>query len=138
MMSTTTEVDLSNFYFDVDSVSERALTKPVDQAISISGISGSSGYSSTSGSGGFSGSNGGTGACGTGGGNGTNGCDAQFGQSGTDSQHAFIWLNGTVENVSMQVKTFQTLNNLYTSAAGIDWNLTQSLSDVNYNFQLAQ
>ena len=138
MMSITTEVDLSNFCFDADSVSQRALTKPVYQVISISGSSGSSGYSGPSGSGGFSGSNGGTGACGTGGGNGTNGCDAQFGQSGTDSQHAFIWLNGTVENVSMQAKIFQTLNNLYTSSAGIDWNLTQSLSDVNYNFQLAQ
>ncbi|CAF0876778.1 unnamed protein product [Adineta steineri] len=103
-MSIITEVGLQNFSFDVDSVSYRALKKPVDQTISINGQSGSNGYDGTSGSAGYCGSNG------SNGGDGSNGSDGGNGCPGTDSQNALIWLNGTVEDLIMQVKTFNNLN----------------------------
>jgi hypothetical protein len=116
--------------------------KPVDQTISISGQSGSDGYSGTDGSPGTSGINGVMGGCSGNGGHGTNGGDGSDGRNGgsghhgTNAQHALIWLNGTVENVNMQMRTFQTLNNPYQYSTGIEWNQAQFLSDIDYNFQL--
>ncbi|CAF3875031.1 unnamed protein product [Rotaria sp. Silwood1] len=136
MTCRTIEAQLPNFSVDIESVSQRALTKPVDQVISISGNSGANGYSGADGTSGFSGCDGGIGGCGTRGGDGSGGLDGQSGHPGTNAQHALIWLNGTVDYLNMQVQTFQTLNNPYNYSPGIDWNLAQSLSNINYSFQL--
>jgi hypothetical protein len=135
MASKKTEVELPKFSFDVKSVSERALRKPVDQTISIGGTSGSNGTLGTSGTSGYSGMSAiGCGARGGEGGPGSDGFDGSSGQSGTDSEHALIWLNGTVENVNIQLTTFQKLTE---HSGGINWNHAQPHSNVNYNFQLA-
>ncbi|CAF4409346.1 unnamed protein product, partial [Adineta steineri] len=125
-MSIITEVGLQNFSFDVDIVSYRASQKPVDQTISINGQSGSNGSDGHSG---FSGSNGGDGSNGS---NGDSGCPS------TDSQNALIWLNGTVADLIIQVKTFNRLNNSYNNSGDINWHLGQSFNDLNYSFKLAK
>ncbi|CAF4024170.1 unnamed protein product [Adineta steineri] len=125
-MSIITEVGLQNFSFDVDIVSYRASQKPVDHTISINGQSGSNGSAGHSG---FSGSNGG---------DGSNGSDGGNGCPGTDSQNALIWLNGTVADLIIQVKTFNRLNNSYNNSGDINWHLGQPFNDLNYSFKLAK
>ncbi|CAF1349089.1 unnamed protein product [Rotaria magnacalcarata] len=137
-MSIVTEVELPNFPFDVYNVSTRSLVKPVDHVISISGKSGSDGCSGTSGSCGIPGPCGATGGCGSTGGNGSNGFHGHSGRSGTNAQHALIWLEGTIENLNLQLATFHNSNNPSKESTDIDWNLAQLHDDVNYDFQLAK
>ncbi|CAF1275340.1 unnamed protein product [Adineta ricciae] len=136
-MSVMRNIELSNFRFDVNSVSQRAVAKYVDETISIDGQSGSNGHFGPSGAPGHYGSNGTNGVHGGDGGDGTNGFDGQSGQHGTDARHAFIWLSGTVENLNVKVKISQTLNSSPQHYANFDRNDVQHLSDVNHNFQLA-
>ena len=136
MLSKTTEVKILNFRFDVDSVSQRALTKPVYQTISLSGKSGSDGHPGASGYNGSSGSKGSKGCSGGNGGNGKEGSAGQPGQCGQDSEHAWIELSGTIDHLNTQLTTFQILYNSSVHSAGINWTSAQPLKHVNYNFQL--
>ncbi|CAF1454036.1 unnamed protein product [Rotaria sp. Silwood1] len=138
MMSILTIADIPNFCFDVNSVSKRASTKLVYQTISISGQSGTNGDFGRDGTFGFPGDDGSTGENGGSGNDGENASAGEPGQSGTDSRHALVRLNGTVENLNMQLKIFQTLYSSSEQFAGINWNLAHSLHDLNYDFQLAK
>ncbi|CAF1269727.1 unnamed protein product [Adineta steineri] len=139
-MSIITEVGLQNFSFDVDSVSYRASQKSVDQTISIGGQSGSNGYVGIHGSAGHCGQIGRWIATtpGSKGGDGGKGSDGGNGCLGTDSQNALIWLNGTVDDLIMQVKTFNRLNNSYNNSGDISWHLEQPFNDLSCNFKLAK
>jgi hypothetical protein len=110
----------------------------VHRTLSISGHSGTNGNCGISGTSGVSGSNGTGGHNGGRGRDGTNGSDGQPGQSGTDSQHAFIRLDGTVENLNMQLKTFKTLYGSAEHSSGINWELAHCHNDAKYDFQLTQ
>ncbi|CAF3901089.1 unnamed protein product [Rotaria sordida] len=104
----------------------------------MSGHSGSNGESSingTSGSSGHIGMPGGTGGRGN---DGRDGLDGKPGQSGTDSQHALIRLQGTMENLNVQLKTFGQFNNSSKLFTSIDWNFTNTVSEANYYFSLAE
>ncbi|CAF5225679.1 unnamed protein product, partial [Rotaria magnacalcarata] len=91
-----------------------------DHVISISGKSGPDGCSGTSGSCGIPGHCGATGGCGSTGGNGSNGFHGHSGQSGTNAQHALIWLEGTIENLNLQLATFHNSNNPSKESTDID------------------
>ncbi|CAF1254875.1 unnamed protein product [Adineta steineri] len=138
MLSKTTEVTLLNFRFDVDSVSQRALTKPVYQTISLSGKSGSDGHPGAGGYSGSDGSKGSRGCSGGNGGSGKKGSAGQSGQSGQDSEHAWIALSGTVDNLNTQLTTFKISQGSLEHSAGINWTLAKPLTNVNHNFQLAK
>ena len=73
---------------------------------------------------------------GSAGGNGTGGFDGGPGFPGSNSQHASIYLGGTVDNLDMQLRTYQTLNYIYNQSSGIDWNQAQLSGHMNYNFQM--
>ncbi|CAF2835484.1 unnamed protein product [Rotaria sp. Silwood2] len=140
-MSILKEVPVPNFHFDVNSVSKRALTKLVHQRTSISGHSGANGNPGSDGSDGTSGMPGQDGSNGRNGGRGgagNNGSAGQSGQSGTDSRHALIRLNGTVENLNMQIKTYEILYGSSEQSFSINWNLAHFHNDANYDFQLAK
>ncbi|CAF2871134.1 unnamed protein product [Rotaria sp. Silwood2] len=137
-MSILTEVPIPNLCFDVHSVSQRASAKLVHQKISISGQSGKNGSRGSDGASGTPGKDGSTGGHGGRGSTGEDGSAGEVSQSGTDSQHAIVQLNGTVENLNMQLKMCDILHDSSRQVFDINPNLTHWLNDVNYNFQLAK
>jgi hypothetical protein len=109
-MSILTEIPKPNLCFNVHSVSQRASTKLVHQQISISGQSGKNGSRGSDGASGTPGTDGSTGGHGGRGATGEDGSTGEVSQSGTDSQHAIVQLNGTVENLNMQLKMCDKLH----------------------------
>ncbi|CAF3642132.1 unnamed protein product [Rotaria sp. Silwood1] len=145
-MSILTEVPIPNLCFDVHHVSQRALTKLAHRKISISGQSGINGNPGSDGVSGSSGSDGASGIPGKDRSNGRhggrgdageNGSAGEPGQSGTDSKNAIVQLNGTVENLNMQLKMCDKVHDFSRRVFDINSNLTHRLNDANYNFQLA-
>ncbi|CAF0874851.1 unnamed protein product [Adineta steineri] len=137
-MSIVTEVEPPIFSFDVNSVSERALTKPIYQRVFIGGLPGSHGYPGSHGMDGIHGIMGMPGGCGSNGSNGLSGLDGSLGQFGTDSQHALIWLSGTVEHLNMRLRIIPTWNNSLHDSTDSNWSLAEAPNDMVYNFELAE
>ncbi|CAF1520738.1 unnamed protein product [Adineta ricciae] len=105
--------------------------------ISISGLSGSDGCSGKSGSKGISGrSSTQYDKAGGNGGRGAHGSNGQPGESGANSRHALIELDGSVDNLRVRVKKFETLHTFLKCSNTVNSNLDYFFEEEEYSFQL--